>query len=158
MIAATHLHAMLIHFPIALLIIGFLSELMGLVSKKIFFNQVAYYLLILGTFGTIAAYLSGDAAGEGMEEGTLGKAIGMHQEAAIITLWLAISTSLVFSALLFFKYQKQWSKIMGVILFAVLLAAVSRTAYLGGLLVYNHSAGVELSLPDFKEPEGSENP
>ena len=77
MIAATHLHAMLIHFPIALLIIGFLSELMGLVSKKIFFNQVAYYLLILGTFGTIAAYLSGDAAGEGMEEGTLGKAIGL---------------------------------------------------------------------------------
>lgn len=158
MIAATHLHAMLIHFPIALLIIGFLSELIGLVSKKIFFNQVAFYLLILGTFGTIAAYLSGDAAGEGMEEGTLGKAIGMHQEAAIITLWLAISTSLVFSALLFFKYQKQWSKIMGVILFAVLLAAVSRTAYLGGQLVYNHGAGVELSLPDFKEPEGNENP
>jgi len=78
---------MLIHFPIALLIIGFISEVTGMVFKKTFCSQFAFYLLILGTFGTIAAYLSGDAAGEGMEEGALGKAIGMHQEAAIITLW-----------------------------------------------------------------------
>ena len=101
MISATHLHAMFIHFPIALLIIGFVSELIGLLFKKPFFNQAAFYLLIVGTLGTIASYLSGDAAGEGMEEGTLGKAIGMHEEAATVALWFTIITALVYSRLFF---------------------------------------------------------
>jgi uncharacterized membrane protein len=148
MISSTHLHAMVIHFPIALLIIGFLSELLGHLIKKPFFNQAAFFLLILGTFGTIIAYLSGDAAGEGMEEGTLGKAIGMHQEAAIITLWLAILTSLVYAAILFFKFQNKWFKIISIVLFASVIGAVTRTAYLGGQLVYKHGAGVELGLTD----------
>lgn len=156
--ASTHLHAMLIHFPIALLIVGFISELTGTVCKKTFFNQAAFYLLILGTFGTVAAYLSGDAAGEGMEEGALGNAIGMHHEAAVMTLWLATITSLVYSTLTFLKYQKQWSKLTRILLFALLIAAVSRTAFLGGQLVYRHGAGVELGLPDFNEPVGNENP
>ncbi|WP_298154195.1 DUF2231 domain-containing protein [Flavobacterium sp.] len=148
MISATHLHAMAIHFPIALLMIGFLSELVGHLIKKPFFNQVAFYLLILGTFGTMVAYLSGDAAGEGMEEGTLGKAIGMHQEAAIVTLWLAIFTSLVYAAMLCFKFQNKWLKRISFILFAAVITAVTRTAYLGGQLVYKHGAGVELGLSD----------
>lgn len=148
MISSTHLHAMVIHFPIALLIIGFLSELLGLLVKKPFFNQAAFFLLLLGTFGTIIAYLSGDAAGEGMEEGTLGKAIGMHEEAAIITLWLALLTSLIYGALLFFKFQNKGYKLISVLLFAAVIGAVTRTAYLGGQLVYKHGAGVELGLSD----------
>jgi len=148
MIAATHLHAMAIHFPIALLIIGFLSELWGYAIKKPFFNQAAFFLLILGTFGTIAAYLSGDAAGEGMEEGSLGKAIEMHQEAAIITLWLVLITSLAYTAILFFKSQNKGFKRISIVLFAVSIGAVTRTAYLGGQLVYKHAAGVELGLTD----------
>lgn len=148
MISATHLHAMVIHFPIALLMIGFLSELLGHLLRKPFFNQAAFYLLILGTFGTIIAYLSGDAAGEGMEEGTLGKAIGMHEEAAIVTLWLAIGTSLVYTTILFFKVHHKWFKLISFVLFAAVIGAVTRTAYLGGQLVYKHGAGVELGLPD----------
>ena len=148
MIAATHVHAMVIHFPIALLIIGFLSELLGYAIKKPFFNQAAFFLLILGTFGTIAAYLSGDAAGEGMEEGSLGQAIGMHQEAAIVTLWSVVITSLVHTAILFFKYKNKWFIRISIMLFALSIGAVTRTAYLGGQLVYKHAAGVELGLTD----------
>ncbi|MGL2962213.1 DUF2231 domain-containing protein [Flavobacterium sp. RSB2_4_14] len=149
MISSTHLHAMVIHFPIAILIIGFLSELIGLFFKKTFFNQVAFYLLLVGTIGTIVSYLSGDAAGEGMEEGTLGKAIGMHEEAAIIALWLTIATAVVYIAIFIFKYNQRWAKIMSVILFAAVVGAIARTGYLGGQLVYKHGAGVELGLPDF---------
>lgn len=148
MISSTHLHAMVIHFPIALLMLGFLSELVGHLIRKPFFSQAAFYLLILGTFGTIVAYLSGDAAGEGMEEGTLGRAIGMHEEAATIAVWLAVATSLLNSAGLFFKLHNKWFKVISVVLFAALIGAVSRTAYLGGQLVYKHGAGVELGLPD----------
>ncbi len=157
MITPTHLHAMVIHFPIALLFVAFLSEVLGLLFKKTFFTTAAFYLLILGTFGTIAAYFSGGAAGEGMEEGTLGKAIGMHEEAAYISLWLAIITTLVYSALAGFKYEQKWAKLVAVLLMATLIGAVSRTAYLGGQLVYKHGAGVELSLPDFNETDNTPN-
>lgn len=158
MINATHLHAMIIHFPIALLLIGFLNELIGIVFKKTFFSKTAFYLLILGTFGTIASYLSGNEAGDGMEGGTLGKAIEMHENAALIALWLAVITSIVYGAIAWFKFSHKWGTIISVALFASLIGAVSRTAYLGGQLVYQHGAGVELDLPNFNESESMTNP
>jgi len=157
MISSTHIHAMVIHFPIALLFIAFLSEIIGLFFKKTFFTTVAFYLLILGTFGTVVAYLSGDAAGEGMEEGVLGKAIAMHEEAAWITLWLAIGTTVIYSAIVLFEYQQKWTKAIVIILFATLIGAITRTAYLGGQLVYKHGAGVELGLPDFNAEDNNTN-
>jgi len=85
MISGTHLHAMAIHFPIALLCIGFLSAVISLFFRRDFFSQAAFYLLVLGALGSIAAYLSGNAAGEGIEEGALGKAVGLHEQAATIS-------------------------------------------------------------------------
>jgi uncharacterized membrane protein len=149
MITATHLHAMAIHFPIALLIIGFLSEIIAVFIKKPFFHQSAFYLLLIGTLGTIVAYLSGDEAGEGIEGGSLGSAIELHEQAATIALWLTIVTAIVYLAIYFFKYSKNWSRIASILLFAATIGAIARTGYLGGQLVYKHGAGVELGLPDF---------
>jgi len=149
MISATHLHAMIIHFPIALLMAGFFSEIIALFSKKEFFRQAAFYLLILGALGAAAAYLTGSYAGEGIEEGPLKKPMELHEQAATITLWLAIVTALFRAAVFYFKYDRSWVKWVGVILFTALAGSVSRTGYLGGQLVYSHGAGVELALPDF---------
>lgn len=153
MISATHLHAMAVHFPIALLIIGFLAEVISLFIQKKFFKQAAFYLLITGTFGTVATYLSGNAAGQGMEEGTLGKAIELHEQAATIALWLTIFTAVFYVVVFFLKYSKNWVRIAGIILFASVVGAIARTGYLGGQLVYKHGAGVELALPDFTDPD-----
>jgi uncharacterized membrane protein len=152
MISATHLHAMVVHFPIALLIAGFLSELLSFIFKRIFFRQAAFYLLMLGTLGTIASYLAGNAAGEGMDGGTLGKAMELHEQAATIAIWLTGFTAALYLAIAFFKYQKSWARFVSVILFAGVIAAIVRTGYLGGQLVYKHGAGVELALPDFSNP------
>jgi uncharacterized membrane protein len=149
MLTPTHLHAMLIHFPIALLLVAFFSEIISLVLKKEFFKNVAFYLLILGTLGTVAAYLTGNAAGEGIEEGPLKIPMELHEQAATITLWLAIITAVFQITLFFLKYKTTFTRSIGIILFTALIAAVSRTAYLGGQLVYNHGAGVQLELPDF---------
>jgi uncharacterized membrane protein len=158
MITSTHLHAMVIHFPIALLIIGFLSEIIGVFIKKSFFSQAAFYLLLIGTLGTITSYLSGNAAGEGIEEGALGKAIELHEQAATIALWLTIVTALVYLAIYFLNFSKKWSHIASILLFAATIGAIASTGYLGGQLVYKHGAGVELELPDFTNSgTGNEN-
>ncbi|MDD5150028.1 MAG: DUF2231 domain-containing protein [Flavobacterium sp.] len=153
MITSTHLHAMVIHFPIALLLIGFLSEIIAVFIKKPFFHQAAFYLLLIGTLGTIASYLSGNAAGDGIEEGTLGKAIELHEQAATIALWLTIATALIYIGVYFLNYSKNWIKILSIILFAATIGAIARTGYLGGQLVYKHGAGVELGLPDFSNTD-----
>jgi len=145
----THLHAMIIHFPIALLMAGFLSEIISLFSKNKFYKNAAFYLLLLGALGAITAYINGSYAGEGMEDGILETPMELHEEAALISLWLAIITTLFYVALYYFKYQRSWAKWAGIILFTALIISIARTGYLGGQLVFKHGAGIELALPDF---------
>lgn len=152
MIPATHLHAILIHFPIALILVGFFSEIIALLSKRDFFKKSASYLLLLGVLGVIAAYISGGYAGEGIEEGPLKIPMEMHEDAALITLWIAILTALFQLVVAYFNYKKLWTRLVGLLLFLALVGAVIRTGCLGGQLVYSHGAGVELALPDFNNP------
>lgn len=149
MFTPTHLHAMFIHFPIALLIVGFVAEVISLFSKKEFFKTGGLLLLVLGTLGTIASYLSGNAAGEGIEEGPLKNVMELHEQAATITLWLSIITAVVYLTFFIFKYRQRWVKIVSILLFAAVIGGIARTGYLGGQLVYKHGAGVQLALPDF---------
>ncbi len=153
MISSTHLHAMIVHFPIALLMVGFLFQVISFFYKKAFFRQSAFYLLILGMLGTVMAYLAGNAAGEGMEEGPLNKAMQLHEQAATISLWLTVITALVYAGIYGFKYNRLWLSITAVLLFAGVTGSIARTGYLGGQLVYKHGAGVELALPDFSNPD-----
>ncbi len=152
MISSTHLHAMVVHFPIALLLVGFLFEVLSFFYKKDFFYPFALNLLFLGMLGTIVSYLAGNAAGSGMEEGDLSKAMELHEQAATITLWLTILTAAVHAGIYFSKNTKNWMKIAGLVLFASVVISLARTGYLGGDLVYKHGAGVELALPDFSNP------
>ncbi|MDT0651600.1 DUF2231 domain-containing protein, partial [Autumnicola edwardsiae] len=144
MLTAPHIHAMVIHFPIALIFVGFLSEIIALINKKQFFKNAAFYLLLLGSLGAIVAYVSGSYAGDGMTDGILQAPMELHEEAATITLWLAIVTALFRVALYYFKYNRTWTKWVGIILFAALVGWVARTGYLGGQLVFQHGAGIEL--------------
>lgn len=148
MISATHLHAMLVHFPIALLIIGFLSEMVSFFYKKDFFSQTAFYLLVLGTLGTIASYFAGRSAGDGMDEGSLGIAMEQHKQAATISLWLAIVTAVLYLAVYFLQNKKVWVKVLSVLMFALVIGAIGRTGYLGGQLVFKHGAGIELGYSE----------
>jgi len=109
--------------------------------------------LLTGALGTVASYLIGNAAGEGMEEGTLGKAIALHEQAATVALWLTAFTVFIYLAIFFLRYNKSWARFVSVILFAGVVGAIARTGYLGGQLVYKHGAGVELALPDFSNPD-----
>lgn len=107
--------------------------------------------MLLGAVGAIAAYLSGGYAAEGIETGRLAEAIEAHEEAALITLWLAIITAIYRATLLFFKYERPWTKWVGILLFAALVGSIINTGNLGGKLVYEHGAGLELKLPEFNE-------
>lgn len=151
MISSTHFHAMVVHFPIALLMVGFLSEWISIYFNKNIFRQFTFYLLMLGTLGSIVSYLAGLAAGGGMDEGALNTAMKLHKQTATISLLLTITTSLVYIGMI--KYNKVWLRIAGLLFFTSAVLSIARTGYLGGQLVYKHGAGVELALPDFSKQD-----
>ena len=143
----THIHPMLVHFPISLLIIGFLSETIGLILKKEFFSTAGFYLLLLGAAGAGAAYLSGDAAGDGITEvGALKLALETHEGAAELTVWLAGIAAVVRIAIVMLKKYSGMYKTAAYVLFLCAVLAVARTGFYGGELVYKHAAGVQLDL------------
>lgn len=143
----THLHPMIIHFPITLLIIGFLFDLAGLFIKKDFFTQAGFYLLLLGAVGVIAAYLSGDEAGDGITEaGALKQALETHEGAATLAIWAVSITALFRVILVAFKDYKGILKMVSLTLLLASVLAIGRTGYYGGELVYKHAAGVQFNL------------
>lgn len=148
MITATQLHAMVIHFPIALILTAFLSEIVFFLNKKDFYRYASFYLLILGVSGTMAAYASGNNASDEISNGLLKDPIEMHEDAATIMLWLAIITVVIKGAMYNFNYQRVWAQWISFLLFAVLVGYVARTGYLGGELVFKHGAGTELAPSD----------
>lgn len=147
MLELTHIHPMIVHFPIALLIVGFLADLVGVIVKKDFFSKAGFYLLILGTLGVIAAYISGNIAGDGVvEAGALGQALELHESAAVLSLWLMVGTALVRIAALILNKYTGIIKIFAFILFFIGVISIARTGYYGGELVFKHAAGVQLDL------------
>ncbi|GET25747.1 DUF2231 domain-containing protein [Prolixibacter sp. NT017] len=146
MIDISHIHPMLVHFPIALLIAGFFSDILGLFVKKEFFTRAGFYLLILGTLGTIAAVITGHMAGDGIESGSLKQAVEVHEDAGTLTLWLALITSAFRIVLVWLEKYRGILKAAALVLFLATVLSVARTGYYGGELVYKHAAGVEFSL------------
>ncbi len=147
MIDAQHLHPMIVHFPIALLIVGLLADAAGLFSKKDFFSNAGFYLLILGTIGVVAAYLSGDLAGDGVTEaGPLKQALETHEAAAKLSILLISIAALVRIAFMVIKRYTGSLKWIAFGLFLIGVLSIARTGYYGGELVYKHAAGVQFNL------------
>lgn len=143
----THLHPMIVHFPIALLIVGFLSDIVGLLKKREFFTQAGFYLFSLGALGVIAAFITGSQAGDGIvEEGALKKALETHEEAATLAIWVASIAALFRIALFLLKKYSGVLKMVSLALGLLAVMAIARTGYYGGELVYKHAAGVQLDL------------
>ncbi len=154
MLTATHLHAMIVHFPIALLLAGFLSDLLYLTTKKPFFKTAGLYLLVLGALGAVAAYLTGNAAGDGLDDGSsLGKAIEVHEDAALLTMVLSVVAAAFRMVIDSTKFKPKWGYAASVVLYAIVIASVARTGFYGGELVYKHGAGVELEISLSPESE-----
>jgi uncharacterized membrane protein len=147
MIDLTYIHPMVVHFPIALLIIGFIAEVTGAIFKKEFFSKAALYLVIIGALGVVAAYFSGDFAGDGITEtGTLKQALELHESAAILTVWLVIATALLRTALVLLKKFHGTLQWVSIALFLIATLSIARTGHYGGQLVFKHAAGVRLDL------------
>jgi len=138
MLPLSHLHPMLVHFPIALVVFGFLADLSSLFFKKhSFLPKTGFTLLIIGTLAALAAVVSGDLFTSEMA-GEAGKVRETHEMFAFITLGLLIATSLLRIFLSVKKMENSSLKWLVLGLYGLASVCVMLTGFYGGNLVYNH--------------------
>lgn len=138
MFSTTHLHPMLVHFPIVLVAIGFLAEFAFLLFKKeVCLTKMGFYLLVIGTLAACATWLSGNLFTSQMA-GAAGKVRDTHELLATITVATLIVTLFLRSLLLYKKNENSKLKAHAFILYGLAALLVSATGFFGGTLVYNY--------------------
>jgi uncharacterized membrane protein len=142
MFTTSHLHPMLVHFPIALVMFGFLAELAFLFFKKeLALSKMGYYLLIFGTLAALAAWLTGNFFTSGLE-GEAGKIKETHELFATITLILLLVTSILQTTFFVLKNESAVLKTISFLFYGAAAISVSITGFFGGSLVYNYMIGL----------------
>jgi len=134
----THLHPMLVHFPIALVVFGFAVDFASLIFKKeACLSKAGFYLLLGGTLSALLALFSGVFLTSEMA-GTAGEVKDTHELFAWITLGILVLTSALRIYILIKHKENTNLKWVAFALYALAFISVSLTGLYGGTLVYNY--------------------
>jgi uncharacterized membrane protein len=137
-----HFHPMIVHFPIALIVVGFLFELLYLLFKKeLCLTKAGFYLMVLGTLGAISAFLTGELFTTELT-GNAGQVQETHELFAIITMITMCIATLI--RIYLFANKKETTILKWIVfsLYTVGAMMVGITGFFGGSLVYNYLIGL----------------
>ncbi len=138
MISTNHFHPMLVHFPIALVALGFLAELASVfIKQEVCLYRTSFYLLIFGTLSALFAWFTGLFFTAEMS-GTAGDIKETHELFAWITLGLLLVTSVLRIISQSRETENNKLKWLTFALYALAALSVSVTGFFGGNLVYNY--------------------
>ncbi|MDN4524674.1 DUF2231 domain-containing protein [Fictibacillus fluitans] len=134
---STPLHPVLVHFPIALLIIGVIVQIIA-IWRKPFFDQLALFLFSSGFLTGILAYVSGDGAEHFLRDQvghSIESSVHIHETYALVTLF-------IFGAVVLLKLLHRFGftkPLLPLVLVLSLAGAVtlSLTGHYGGKMVYH---------------------
>ena len=138
MFNTSHLHPMLVHFPIALVLFGFLADAVSLFYRKeACLSKTGFYLLVIGTLAAIVTWLSGFVFTSDMS-GAAGTMRETHELFATVTVVLLLITS-VFRIILQVKnVQTPGLRWIAFALYGLAAVCVTITGFYGGTLVYSY--------------------
>ena len=144
---APNLHPLVVHFPIALLVVAPLVDLAGVVWPKPAFPRAAATLLYgLGAVGVAAAYLTGRVAAQTIWlPGMSHSVVGEHWTWALRTVWF-YGVFLAVRLVVLRTPARGPSRVLAVLLLLAGLAGVGllvRTGDRGGALVYQYGVGTD---------------
>jgi uncharacterized membrane protein len=142
MLNSTHFHPMLVHFPIAIITVGFLFDLFSMIIKKDpCLSKTGYWLQIIGMAGAIFAFGSGYFFTSPME-GEAGIMREKHQLYATMTLISIIISTVFRIAITYLQKETAGMRYLSLTLYFVAFVFVSITGYLGGTLVIEYMIGL----------------
>lgn len=137
MFDTSHIHPMLVHFPIALTLLGVLFSALRLYKPQKFPYPCGEFLLYFATLSAILAAMAGAAFTPNFTEPVLAQAKNIHSTFAGITVtFLCIASACYIAQRLLKKYADILHKI-GFMFYVLAAISVAVTGFLGGVLVYN---------------------
>lgn len=143
---APNWHPLIIHFPIALILIAFLADFSrALFKKSIWLRNTAVFLYSLGTLFVIIAYITGKIAADSVTFPPEGfSVVGTHADYALYTMIFAI----VFLGIRALALYRKWDEnkaFSGILVLGGLVAVllIQETAEHGAMLVYKYSVGTQ---------------
>lgn len=137
MFSTSHLHPMLVHFPIALIIAGFIIDVASIyLRKKANLPDLSFYLLLLGTLTAFFTLLSGILFTPEMS-GSAHEIQEIHELFAWISVCILTAT-VVLRIMVKIRSKENGLKWIAFILYGLATLSVSATGFYGGTLVYNY--------------------
>jgi uncharacterized membrane protein len=156
-------HPQAVHFPIALLFLAPVCELIGFFWQRDFFSKMSLFLLLAGTAGLGIAVLTGqnDATALTSLSG-IQEILHEHERLALFSLYYYTVLSILKIALTYLKIDHFPWRIL--VLAGMLVGSffIYRTALYGGKMVYQWGAGVKPVMESIQktptESTKTENP
>ncbi len=148
-----NVHPLIVHLPIALLVIAVVADFLGLVLKRFtWIKPAALWLYVFGALGTVAAYFSGKEAAESVSfPAPAYPVVSIHADLALYTMLFFSIYALIRLFLAWKKYDQKTA--ISIVLFAVAaggLGLVQQTAERGGELVFRYGVGTKAQLAPVK--------
>lgn len=143
MITTTDFHPMIVHFPIALILTGFLADVVSLFlrSEKCL-SKAGFYLMVLGAVSAIAAWTTGQLFTNEPGQGEILSIFGKHETGAIITMILMIIGAGLRIYLVRSKKEETSLKWVVFVIYLLAVGAVSFTGLMGGTMVYKYMMSI----------------
>ena len=138
MITVDHIHPMVVHFPIALITLGFLAEIIYLFFRKEkLMKDFHFWLVTIGSLTAFAAYFSG-----AFLTGTVAPAATLvhsrHELFAELTVFAALINTALMVYLKLEKKDETNLKWLSFFLNAITVVLLTFTGHYGGVLVYDY--------------------
>jgi uncharacterized membrane protein len=129
---------MIVHFPIALIMVGFLAEVVSLFFKsEKCLSKTGFYLLILGTLAALAAWSTGQLFTNEPTQGPVMQIFERHETGGLITMILMLICSAFRIYLVVSRKEETVLKWIAFGIYFLGFSAVAFTGYLGGSMVYD---------------------
>jgi uncharacterized membrane protein len=143
MFSTSHIHPLVVHFPIALLLVGFLFDAVYLFLKKDrCLSKAGMYLMILGTLGAGVALASGYLFTTPFTDGDIAKIYDRHKMGALLTLIVMFIGTTVRIILAVKQKEETSLKWVSFGLYFLGTVFVSFTGFMGGTMVYQYILGM----------------
>ena len=136
-----NIHPIIVHFPIALIVVVAICDLIGIISGKRSFILTANIVSIFAGIGAVMAVISGLFAEKSVwHPGPAHELLETHEMFGFIFLGVIIVT-VIFRLAIGDKIYDRFAWI-GFVLALIASGIVGYGGYLGGEMVYTHGAGV----------------
>jgi uncharacterized membrane protein len=143
MFNTAHFHPMIVHFPIALITVGFTADVISLFFKnEKCLSKTGFYLMVLGALAAIAAWSTGQLFTSEPTQGAIVDIFQKHETGAMITMILIVIGATFRIWLVIKKKEETQLRWIAFGLYFMAFAAVTFTGFMGGIMVFNFMIGL----------------